>query len=166
MIIEALVIGGAALLGAIAGSSSGSSSSDDSKRAAEEAIRAAKERARLEKIAKCNRESNLVIHATTVELVVSYLLISHIFWADSLAIALLVGKMVIELARVYDVSPLSTSAKTAVLCILIQFAGTYICRWATGWIPFAFVGNLVNVVIMIALVELMGYFAVSVFRDD
>ena len=160
MIIEALVIGGAALLGAALGSSD---SDKARRRDAEE--RAREERARLDKIAKCNKESTLVIHATTVELVVSYLLISHIFWADSLAIALLVGKMVIELARVYDVS-LSISAKTAVLCILIQFAGTYIFRWATSWISFAFVVNLVNIAVMIILVESIGYFTVSVFRGD
>lgn len=106
----------------------------------------------------------MIIHTTTVELVVSYLLISHIFWADSLAIALLVGKMIIELARVYDVS-LSVSVKTAVLCIMIQFAGTYISRWVTDWIPAAFVSNLVNITVMIILVELTGWFAVEVFRD-
>ena len=105
-----------------------------------------------------HRSCERIIHLSAVAAVGSAAALSQMPGADNVALVGIIGKMVINLSDVFDVS-LEHSAVELGKSVLKQFAGTIAARiatqWIVGWLPF--VGNAVNAATMSGLVEYIGW---------
>ena len=106
----------------------------------------------------CNEKCHKIIHISAVEAAGSAAALSQFPGADNVALALLIGKMVIDLSNVYDI-PLSGTAIEIGKSILKQhafiIATRFASQWLIGWIPF--LGNGTNAATISALVEYIGW---------
>ena len=108
-----------------------------------------------------------IIHSTATEAAASAVIMAQAPGADNVALAVLIGKMTLELADVFDVS-LTHSAVELGKNVLKQFAGTIAARiasqWLVGWLPF--VGNSINAATMSGLVEYIGWDVAKNFEEN
>ena len=108
-----------------------------------------------------------IIHSAATEAAASAVIMAQAPGADNVALVVLIGKMTLELADVFDVS-LTHSAVELGKNVLKQFAGTIALRigsqWLAGWIPF--VGNSINAAAMSGLVEYIGWDVAENFENN
>lgn len=104
------------------------------------------------------RSCQRIIHLSAVAAAGSAAALSQLPGADNIALAGIIGEMVINLSDVFDVS-LKHSAVELGKATLKQFAGVIAARiasqWIVGWIPF--LGNSINAATMSGLVEYIGW---------
>ena len=116
---------------------------------------------------KQRKECHWTIHAAAAEAAASAAALSQAPGADNIALAVIIGNMTIELAKVFDVS-LTHSAVELGKNVLKQFAGTIAARvasqWVVGWIPF--IGNAINAATMSGLVEYIGWDVAENFDEN
>lgn len=107
---------------------------------------------------KCREQAHKIIHISAAEAAASAAALSQFPGADNIALALIIGKMTIELSHVYDISLKGTAVEIG-KNILKQYALIIMLRWGSqwlvGWIPGA--GNAANATTMAALVEYIGW---------
>lgn len=105
-----------------------------------------------------HRSCERIIHLSAVAAAGSAAALSQMPGVDNIALAGIIGEMVINLSDVFDVS-LKHSAVELGKSVLKQFAGTIAARiatqWIVGWWPF--IGNVVNAATMSGLVEYIGW---------
>ena len=99
-----------------------------------------------------------IIHTSALGAAGSATVLAQAPGADNVALVLIIGGMVWQLAEVFNISLSETIAEIGKI-ILIYFAGTIAARttsqWALGWIPG--LGNAFNAATMAALVEYIGW---------
>ena len=75
----------------------------------------------------CNEKCHKIIHVSAVEAAGSAAALSQFPGADNLALALLIGKMVIDLSNVYDIlkqcASLGNGANAAIMSALVEYIG-------------------------------------------
>ena len=105
-----------------------------------------------------------IIHGAALEAAGSAAVTAQMPGVDNIAFVVLVGKMIIQLAGVFDISlsagNVAATAYTVGVSFLsggfaIALTARTASQWLVGWIPF--VGNAINAASMAGLVEYIGW---------
>ncbi len=111
-----------------------------------------------------------IIHSTAIEGVCSAAVMAQAPSLDAMAFVGFVGKMVYQLAQVFDTSltlgnTVATMANIGTNTLRGSFAlalvGRTASQWLVGWIPF--IGNAINAASMAGLIEYVGWHVAEQF---
>lgn len=117
--------------------------------------------------AKCREQAHKIIHISATEAATSAAALSQFPGADNIALAIIIGKMTVELSVVYDIHLTGTAVeigKGLLKHYSVIIALRWGSQWLVGWIPGA--GNAVNAASMFALVEYVGWGVANDFEEQ